>query len=64
MDMLIKQLLNKDKNNLYIIGNNRIGSLLLLAKAKQGLLVSDHGWQHSQGASGNRSDAGENLRDS
>lgn len=37
MDMLIKQLLNKDKNNLYIIGNNRIGSLLPLAKAKQAL---------------------------
>ena len=35
--MLIKQLLNKDKNNLYIIGNNRIGSLLPLAKAKQAL---------------------------
>ncbi len=34
MDMLIKQLLNKDKHNLYIIGNNRIGSLLPLAKAK------------------------------
>lgn len=33
MDMLIKQLLNKDKNNLYIIGNNRIGSLLPLSKA-------------------------------
>lgn len=30
MDMLIKQLLNKDKNNLYIIGNNRIGSMLPL----------------------------------
>lgn len=35
MDMLIKQLLNKDKNNLYIIGNNRIGSLLPLAKATE-----------------------------
>lgn len=34
MDMLIKQLLNKDKNNLYIIGNNRIGSLLPLSKAE------------------------------
>lgn len=33
MDMLIKQLLNKDNNNLYIIGNNRIGSLLPLSKA-------------------------------
>lgn len=30
MDMLIKQLLNKDERNLYIIGNNRIGSLLSL----------------------------------
>lgn len=30
MDMLIKQLLNKDEQNLYIIGNNRIGSLLTL----------------------------------
>lgn len=29
MDMLIKQLLNKDQNNLYIIGNNRIGSRIL-----------------------------------
>ncbi len=28
MDMLIEQLINKDKNNLYIIGNNRIGSFL------------------------------------
>ncbi len=30
MDVLIKQLLNKDEHNLYIIGNNRIGSLLAL----------------------------------
>lgn len=37
MDMLIKQLLNKDKNNLYIIGNNRIGSLLSLENASQAL---------------------------
>ena len=36
MDMLIKQLLNKDENNLYIIGNNRIGSLLPLSEAEQG----------------------------
>ena len=36
MDMLIKQLLNKDKNNLYIIGNNRIGSLLPLEEAEKG----------------------------
>lgn len=35
MDLLIKQLLNKDKQNLYIIGNNRIGSLLPLSMAKQ-----------------------------
>lgn len=35
MDLLIKQLLNKDKNNLYIIGNNRIGSLLPLTEARQ-----------------------------
>ncbi|MEG2668650.1 MAG: MerR family transcriptional regulator [Lachnospiraceae bacterium] len=28
MDMLIKQLLNRDKSNLYIIGNNRIGSMI------------------------------------
>lgn len=30
MDMLIKRLLNKDEHNLYIIGNNRIGSILSL----------------------------------
>lgn len=30
MDMLIKRLLNIDENNLYIIGNNRIGSILPL----------------------------------
>lgn len=30
MDMLIERLINQDKNNLYIIGNNRIGSLLTL----------------------------------
>ena len=30
MYVLIKQLLNKDEHNLYIIGNNRIGSLLAL----------------------------------
>lgn len=36
MDMLIKQLLNKDKKHLYIIGNNRIGSLLPLEKAQEG----------------------------
>lgn len=34
MDMLIKQLMNKDKNHLYIIGNNRIGSFLPLGNAK------------------------------
>lgn len=30
MDLLIKKLISKDENNLYIIGNNRIGSLLAL----------------------------------
>lgn len=35
MDMLIKQLLNIDNNNLYIIGNNRIGSFLPLDHAIQ-----------------------------
>lgn len=36
MDMLIKQLLNKDENNLYIIGNNKIGSFLPLEEARLG----------------------------
>jgi len=36
MDMLIKQLVNIDKNNLYIIGSNRIGSFLPLYEAKKG----------------------------
>lgn len=36
MDLLIKQLLNKDKNNLYIIGNNRIGSLVSSENAHAG----------------------------
>lgn len=36
MDMLIKQLLNKNKNTLYIIGNNRIGSVIPLESALQG----------------------------
>lgn len=36
MDMLIKQLLNKDKNNLYIIGNNKIGSFMSLPAASGG----------------------------
>ena len=35
MDMLIKQLMNKDKNHLYILGNNRIGSFLPLEDATQ-----------------------------
>ena len=35
MDLLIKQLLNKGKHNLYIIGNNRIGSLLPLREARK-----------------------------
>lgn len=34
MDMLIKQLTNKDQNHLYIIGNNRIGSFLPLEDAE------------------------------
>lgn len=36
MDMLIKQLLNRDEQNLYIIGNNRIGSLLSLEDIQKG----------------------------
>lgn len=36
MDMLIKRLLNKDKNNLYIIGNNKIGSFMSAELASQG----------------------------
>ena len=36
MDLLTKQLLNKDKTNLYIIGNNRIGSFLPLQSALNG----------------------------
>lgn len=35
MDMLIKQLLNRDKKNLYIIGNNRIGSMIPADEVKQ-----------------------------
>ncbi|HIW22256.1 MAG TPA: MerR family transcriptional regulator [Candidatus Dorea intestinavium] len=35
MDMLIEQLLNKDKENLYIIGNNRIGSTISLENVRQ-----------------------------
>lgn len=35
MDMLIKQLLNRDQKNLYIIGNNRIGSFISLEQARQ-----------------------------
>lgn len=35
MDMLIKQLLNKDQNNLYIIGNNRIGSRIPMEHIKK-----------------------------
>ncbi len=30
MDVLIKQLINKDPDNLYILGNNRIGSVITL----------------------------------
>lgn len=36
MDMLIKQLINKNPDRLYIIGNNRIGSVIPLAAAKSG----------------------------
>lgn len=36
MDMLIKQLVNKDPNKLYIIGNNRIGSVIPLSSARAG----------------------------
>lgn len=36
MDMLIKQLLNKNKDNLYIIGNNRIGSVIPYQNALKG----------------------------
>lgn len=36
MDMLIKQLLNKDRSHLYIIGNNRIGSRLPLSAVETG----------------------------
>ena len=51
MDMLIKQLLNKDENNLYIIGNNRIGSLLPLEEAQNAhynnyegvFIIDEHG---------------------
>lgn len=36
MDMLIKQLLNKNKDKLYIIGNNRIGSVIPVDSAAAG----------------------------
>lgn len=36
MDMLIKQLLNKNKDKLYIIGNNRIGSVIPVKSALSG----------------------------
>lgn len=36
MDVLIKQLLNKNQDTLYIIGNNRIGSVLSLDAVAQG----------------------------
>lgn len=36
MDMLIKKLVNLDTQNLYIIGNNRIGSFLPLQQAENG----------------------------
>ena len=34
--MLIKQLINKNPDKLYIIGNNRIGSVIPLNKARNG----------------------------
>ncbi|WP_461812246.1 MerR family transcriptional regulator [Faecalimonas sp.] len=37
MDMLIKQLLNKDEDQLYIIGNNRIGSSIPMESIGQNL---------------------------
>lgn len=37
MDMLIKRLLNKDAPNLYIIGNNRIGSIIPLKSLERKL---------------------------
>ena len=36
MDLLIKQLLNKNQETLYLIGNNRIGSMIPLDKVKSG----------------------------
>lgn len=36
MDMLIKQLLNKNKDKLYIIGNNRIGSVIPYESGRSG----------------------------
>lgn len=36
MDMLIKQLINKNPDRLYIIGNNRIGSIIPLSSAQAG----------------------------
>ena len=36
MDMLMKQLLNKNPEKLYIIGNNKIGSVIPLKSAKEG----------------------------
>lgn len=51
MDMLIKRLLNKDEHNLYIIGNNRIGSMIPLESVEKKLyrdyesvfIISDRG---------------------
>ena len=37
MDILIKRLLNVDKNRLYIIGSSQIGSSLSLAQAEKGI---------------------------
>lgn len=51
MDIHIKRLLNKDEHNLYIIGNNRIGSMIPLESIKKQLyrdyesvfIISDRG---------------------
>lgn len=51
MDVLIKQLINQDRENLYIIGNNRIGSVLSLEGIQQHkyrnyesvFIISSHG---------------------
>lgn len=42
MDVLIKQLLNQTKDQLYIIGSNNIGSLLHVSSAKKGHVRDYH----------------------